>query len=190
MKTFLYLLILGFGLVIYPKLVLAQNIISDSNEAVKPFKNSVYAELGGNGIVGSINYERLFYSAYRPTTIVAMRLGFMYLPYKGPAGEPEYMQTIPWEVSVFWGKKAIKPEIGFGATYFQSYDGPDRYSDEGYTEFLVMPVFRLGIRYDKPDKHMFWRLGFTPALIIEASSGPPQLFPWGGLSFGYKFGRK
>ena len=52
MKTFFYLLVLGFGWFLNSNSVLAQSATADSVKVLKPLKNSVYAELGGNGIVG------------------------------------------------------------------------------------------------------------------------------------------
>src|SRR5688572_12123161 len=61
MKTLFCLLVLSFGWFVNSNSVFAQNVAADSVKLAKPYLSSIYAELGGNGIAGSINYERFGY---------------------------------------------------------------------------------------------------------------------------------
>src|SRR5690606_32228406 len=74
---------------------------------VQPFRNAVYLEFGGNAYIGSLNYERRFFAAAKPATTFALRIGGLYVPFKGRNGEPEYLLAVPVEASAFWGKRAV-----------------------------------------------------------------------------------
>src|SRR5688572_2995943 len=70
------------------------------------YRNSVYAELGGNGVVGSINYERLIYLPTADATM-AMRAGGIFIPEGLDGGKLKYEMIIPVEVSFIRGKKPV-----------------------------------------------------------------------------------
>src|SRR5688572_7743081 len=108
MKIFFYSIILCFWL-INPDLLLAQSNSPDSVKVVKPFKNSFYAEVGGNGIVGSVNYERINYLPDSPNRIMAIRFGLIYMPSGTISRSQASSIVLPAEVSMFWGKKSVKP---------------------------------------------------------------------------------
>jgi len=170
----------------------AQNASADSAISFRPYRNSIYIELGGNAVFGSVNYERLFPYAAAPGTTLALRVGGFFHPGNNDSGVKNIL-IIPLESSAFWGRRAVKPELGFGLTYLQSYSVQDDLHEEGYkyTEFL--PVFRFGLRYEKPGKPYVARLALTP-LVIAVLEDPgtymPPVLPWLGLSVGYHFGKQ
>src|SRR3954471_23163374 len=85
----------------------SQNIAADPAVAAIPYHNSVYAELGGNGLVGSVNYERLI--PVSDNLNVAARIGGFYLP----DGKKNYGYMFPAELSLVLGRNARKFEAGF-----------------------------------------------------------------------------
>ena len=146
--------------------------------------NSVYLELGGNGIIGSLNYERLIpvgdYFAF------AGRVGGLYLPDRNE----NYGYMFPAEVSMLLGKNALKFEAGFGYTYFNYIDREHGETDDfSNPEKNLIPVLRLGTRRQIGQSPFFLRSAFT-FLFIESVTLGKFPIPWLGFSAGYSFGKK
>ena len=187
-----FLLSCLFWLAFYGK-VWAQ-VEPDSIINPNSYRNSVYAELGGNGVAGSVNYERLIYLAASDATM-ALRIGGIFIPEGYDGGKLKYEMLVPFEVSFFRGSKAVKFEMGFGVTYYRY-----RYLYAGYygtnepeKEDIFIPVCRIGGRWQLPQKPYFIRLAFTPIMVIVAPVNFEFVLPgvpWAGLSFGYSFGKR
>ena len=148
-------------------------------------KNTIYVELGGNAILYSINYDRLFNISNKFK--LSSRLGIHYTN-KVPL---QYYRTfcIPVEVSglySFFGRKHFI-EIGTGLSYFNSYD-----RITNHTEDILIVALRLGYRFQNPEGGFFFKLGFVPLydwLVINPDPAVPHhtwLFS-GGLGLGYTF---
>jgi hypothetical protein len=161
----------------------AQSSAAGSPLNAAPYRNSLYLEVGGNGLLGSFNYERLFPLAGDP--IAALRLGGLVIPDE----KRNFILAVPAEISFINGKRNLKFEFGFGITYIKYVDLE---LESNWTETEViqpfLPVFRLGGRYQKPGSPYFLRFAFTPYFLSdgEAETGLPFM-PWGGVSFGYSF---
>src|SRR5687767_458430 len=96
---------------------IAQEMVTDSVKKNADFyQQSVYAELLGNGVGGSLNYERRFYLLSSKKTMI-LRLGGMYIPDGSKNGKLNYEMTVPFEISFLRGKKNTKFEMGLGITY-------------------------------------------------------------------------
>lgn len=163
----------------------AQPLAADSASKAAPYRNSVYLEFLGNAGIGSVNYERLVLTRNDPN--VAIRVGGLLLPDR----KRSYLLLLPTEVSFINGKRNLKFEFGFGLTYVKYYDRELEYDG---TEVEIpntwLPVLRLGGRYQVPGSPFFARLAFTPQFIGHDNPDSGPILPWGGLSFGYSFGRK
>jgi hypothetical protein len=57
----------------------------------------------------------------------------------------------------------------------------------GRTE--LVPVARVGGRWQKPGKHWFVRVAFTPFLKEYYTAIRFPFSPWAGISVGYNFGK-
>lgn len=172
--------------------VLAQEGVSaDSAAKLNAYRSSVYVEFLGNGMLGSLNYERLF--KLEGTQTLALRAGGLFIPTGRVEDKLEYEMFIPVEVTVFGGEKDVKFEAGFGLTFYGS--SASRSGDYGstysFTRHEVFPVIRLGFRWYpliKPDFNpVFVRIGFTP-LFFNYDDFLPPVIPWVGVSLGYSFG--
>jgi hypothetical protein len=122
--------------VAFPSLVRAQSLEADSVANPVFFRNSLYVELGGNGLFGSLNYERVFSFASSDKRIT-FRVGGIFIPNGVYEGKKRYMMTVPVEVGFFWGKGKFKPEFGLGFTYYQDNEG-DYFGNDIYR--LVFPM--------------------------------------------------
>jgi hypothetical protein len=121
--------------------------------------NSVYFEAFGNGIVYSINFDKLIYQ--HNEDFFSMRYGLNYLPeikdysdYKvyGLILEPNYLIDL--------GRDNFF-EIGMSISLF-------RLLNDYYPSTLVLFSPRLGVRYQPHNKGNFFRIGLTPIVPLHA----------------------
>jgi hypothetical protein len=151
--------------------------------------NSIYLELFGNGLLYSVNYDRIIPTSNR--RMMALRLGFAYFPKSESMNNSNNAISIPFEVIFLKELKKHYLEFGMGITLaLQNNDY------QGYYK-LVFLVPRFGYRYQHPDGEILLRFGFTPIIpllvfdpIFGIESKPdfdPSFLPWGGISLGYAF---
>ena len=148
-------------LILFPTISIAH---PDSSTVLK--KNTVYAEVGGNGIVYSLNYERVFYLKNKPR--FCGRIGIAVFPQPFPGDGVAVV--CPGEINLFWGGEHNFLEIGTGFTY-------------NSVENAHLLIFRLGYRFQKPEGGFLFRIAATPVLSSEID----QPVFWAGLSVGYAF---
>ena len=162
----------------------------DSAFKINPYRNSVYVEAFGNGILPTLNYERLVWFPASETTI-AFRVGGLFIPTGMVENKLEYEMIMPFEITFFGGKRNVKFETGFGVSFYQNSYTYLRGTGEPVSDKskLIFPVFRLGARWQQPGKPLLFRAGFTPLFLGDDNFLPPVL-PFFGLSVGYSFGRK
>jgi hypothetical protein len=158
----------------------------DTNKFVK--LNSVQLELGGHGLVYSLNYERILlnYNRFK----LAGQVGFSYYP---PfTGFIDYW--IPISINGMFSIRNHHIELGSGfiINRVSSRDFYNNAIDWDWEGFLSA---RIGYRYQKPDGHFLFRAGFTPVLEINflsklkpVNSGFISGFhPLPAVAFGYSF---
>lgn len=155
------------------------------------YRNSIYLEIGGNGGLLTLNYERLIPIA-APHNTLALRVGGLFAPNGNQQVGFGYEFYLPLEGSVLMGKRAVKFELGLGTTIY-GY-GSQRENMWGQSEtfhyFEAISVLRVGGRWQKPGKNWFVRVGFTPVLQENFTVIPYPFSPWAGISVGYNFGVK
>ncbi len=153
-------------------------------------RNSIFLEVGGNGGFYSLNYDRMLLEAeyWR----LAGRAGVMY--YSTVSGGREEGRSswlaVPLEVSWLHGRKSHFLELGLGVTpLYQKY--PQEGSVAPESELRLLPVGRLGYRYQQREGGMFYKAGFTPMAQFskERNLGHSTLLPWFGLAVGYTLRR-
>lgn len=134
-------------------------------------KNSVFFEVGGNGVFYSVNYDRLF------TPEFSGRIGVM------RSGGSVALTIIPVTGSYLVGPGPHKLELGFGLQLIDaSIDSPDdEFSifDEDATKLSGTGI--VGYRYQPIDGGFRFTAGLTPIF------GGFGALPWAGLSVGYTF---
>ncbi|MBI1929742.1 hypothetical protein HYR99_36520 [Candidatus Poribacteria bacterium] len=120
--------------------------------------NSFYLEGGGNAIIVSINYDRLFGESF------AGRVGL---------GGFEEAILVPITISYLLGSGAHKLELGTGLLF----------GSEGYESGVIWTGI-VGYRYQPKKRGSIFRVGFTPFFDPEELD---ELLPWIGISFGVAF---
>lgn len=120
-------------------------------------KNALFAELGGNGFLFSVNYERLIHKN------IGIRIGY---------GGRVYPVMIN-----FYGNGNNKIEAGFGISYIAE---EIQFFDNQKTMLIATT---LGLRHQKSAGGTVVRLSFTP--FYNPTTGKVLLF--GGISLGWSF---
>lgn len=144
--------------------------------------NTIFLELGGNGLLYSLNYERVLPSD------VALRAGFGYISVSatgGGASANVSWVTIPVTFSYLGiGGGSAKLELGAGAA-FTRISGASTTSIGDEIEagvFVPLASFIAGLRIAPPGGGFNFKLAFTPFWHPDT-----DFTPWGGLAFGVGF---
>jgi hypothetical protein len=150
--------------------------------APRTASNVVFAELLGNGLLYSVNYERII-----DRWNLGLRAGVSYFTYPvssyGRSGNLTIV-TFPLVASYYIGTPQHKLQLGLGATIL--YTGVS--SDSTGTKFEsersgagISATAVIGYRYLPLDRGFTFGAGFTPLLR------PTSFLPWGGAEAGYIF---
>ncbi len=171
-------------------IVLSGTVLAQSPSA----RNAFYGELVGNGLIYSVNYDRLFSDA------IGARIGVSYT-----APEMVSLTTIP--VMGYYliplGSGSSKVELGLGiAVLLQPEYQSTSFAaapDDKLKGNSVVGTATVGYRYQRPNGGFVFRVGFTPFFgtfkhekpfvpYVPTEYEDNFLFvPWGGISFGYGF---
>jgi hypothetical protein len=142
---------------------------------------SVFLELGGNGGLGSVNFDSRFNKSEKG---FGYRAGFGFIPPTNSFGVSDpAIWTVPIGLNYLIGKSRHYLETGIGVTfYFYDGTGSDFWGNtevkKGTGIFLIPSA---GYRYSPYGKSFQGRLFVSPVINAEGVS-----FYW-GLSVGFKF---
>ena len=143
-------------------------------------RNSIFLELGGNGLIYSLNYDHKFFDH------ASARIGGMYLAVS--ADDPN---SLDGRVSVFFvpimanyllGNGNSRLEIG-GGLAIAGVNSDATIDNETIDEVGRGVGFTgtIGYRLQPRDGGFLFRIGFTPIVA------PGAFIPWAGLSLGATF---
>jgi hypothetical protein len=155
--------------------------IEPEDKNIRKANNAIFLELGGNGLIYSINYERIF-----GDSDFGVRVGLSYISLGASSGSSSSkitMMTFPVMANYYGvGSKDHKLQLGAGVT-FLSLSGSSSNGDSfvGASGFAPAPTLAIGYRYLPARGGFSFFIGFTPFII---PGGDKVLFPWGGMSFG------
>jgi hypothetical protein len=139
-------------------------------------RNSVYVELGGNGLLYSVNYDRRF------TDHFGGRAGFMI--FGGESDELTDDQVsiaiLPVMANYLVGLGSHRLELGVGLLFGVAGADTENFGTAS-TAGIGGVTTTFGYRYQPTGGGFLFRAGLTPFY----SDGRPQL--WGGVSVGYSF---
>lgn len=130
-------------------------------------KNAVYAELLGNGLIMSFNYD------VRLAGKMGGRLGVGYV-----GGNDASVLTVPVMANYLLGKNGKYFEIGAGITYIS---GSTNFGED-ITGSTTIGTFSLMYRSQPVDGGFMWKIGLTP-ILAEGFFVPY----WAGVGLGYAF---
>jgi hypothetical protein len=157
-------------------LLLALLLVPGAARAQAPARtarNAFYLELGGNAILYSLNYDRLF------TDRVSGRVGVMFFGAADKDSSAGVVAT-PIMASYLWGEGNSRFETGAGLLLVSGgIDNVEGYEDEGFGG--AAGTATLGYRYQRPAGGFVFRAGVTPVFSLDG------IAPWFGISFGYSF---
>jgi hypothetical protein len=145
--------------------------------------NTIYAEIGGNGGLYSLNYDKLFILSQQLK--LAPRIGISWL------GGDRF--TLPIEANLLLGKNTDSKnyaEFGIGTTIVSKKTQNisdfsvvnETINEKGANAILTS---RLGFRHQKPSGGFMYRIGLT--FLYNSQSEDHKLLPFGGISFGHSF---
>ena len=146
-------------------------------EHIYPERNRAgYAELGGNGLGFSINYEHLMLMKKKKDYIV-FKIGAGYFPYKG-----ENYLSIPMTVGKLYRRKKHFLETGIGAVLYKSFKEEIDFNITGTLGYR---------RYIKKNTY-YYKIAFTPFIsFTKETTGNKKLnydiSPFVGFGFGKFF---
>jgi hypothetical protein len=154
-----------------------------AEEAPGPSRNLIFVELGGNGLLYTINYDRGL------TDNFSVRVGLGHLAEgANPIGSgpseiaAQAATTVPVLFSYVHGKQSHRLEVGAGVTVLRSAGTPAMGNYAALpSDLSFMATGVIGYRYVPREGGFTYRAGFTPLI----SGG--GFLPWAGLSFGYLF---
>lgn len=132
-------------------------------------RKSIFLEIAGSGGLGSINYEKAF--CKKNNTEFTWRAGLSIAPIDKNNGAG---LVFPLMVNALIGKNAHKLELGLGQGITITTKG----------SFFALTTAAVGYRYQREDKHWFYRVTYTPLISYLVDF---QVQQWGGISIGYTF---
>ncbi len=149
------------------------NIYSQEKKVNWPKKNFVYAELLGNGIFGSINYERQILS--KPMWSIRAGVGYY--------SENTKYVTLPVSVQyTMYLKNSNYLEFGAGYTWAHE-QGENYFKSEVSNPDIIHNYFLIAGYKQIFDNHWVFRATFTPLI----KNNYDVKFPWFGVSVGKMF---
>lgn len=151
------------------------------------YPNSIHAEILGNGIIYSINYERNIIT--KEKLFLSPSIGFTSIG-REATGIPVMM------LAYFGGpNSSLETGLGYTGLYRQEqYLNYGLWNKRSYFEHYA--TGRLGYRYESPKGFLF-KVAFTPLFrfkstipwheVYAPSDRPSKFIPSGGISFGKSF---
>lgn len=181
------LMLVCFGLVL---LTLPFQAFSQKEAEKFTAKNAVYLELGGSSGRYAINYSKIFHQ--KGKLKLNASAGFSMWRNQINDFETIWLPVIPLEVSAFYGRSNHHLEMGFGFTSFLDrtldFDSETLELKDKVVLDAYIPL-RVGYRYQKPEGGFFFRVGYTPIIILPTSGREGWIFEprFAGISFGKSF---
>jgi len=155
----------------------------DDEEPVRTAKNAVFAEIAGNGLVYSINYERFI-----DDTGFGIRAGFSYISLGASAGSASAKTSwlaIPLLANYYVGSANHKLQLGLGVTLlYVTSEASTSDTFGGVSGFVPLPTAAIGYRYIPARGGFNFGIGFTPFII---PGGDKSFLPWPGIGLGAVF---
>jgi hypothetical protein len=131
----------------------------------------LFLEFGGNGGLGSLNFEKRFLQ--KEKLALNWRLGFSLAPIDRNNGTGI---VLPVMVNGLYGRGPHFAELGLGEGFTVTTRGA----------FFLRATGNLSYRYQHPDKRITFRAGYTP---IVSHIFTFQWQHWAGVSVGYQLNK-
>lgn len=138
-------------------------------------RNALYVELGGAGLLYSINYDRHL--------VGRLHLRGGYATLKSNFLFNGRVHMVPVQLA-FVSNTTHALELGAGATLVKDNgtSGLQPYNTNETGTSRIAASFVVGYRYQPIERGFLFRIGFTPFVGYNG-----RFLPFGGISFGYAF---
>jgi len=149
-------------------------VSGQENKASKPLRNLVFIEALGNGLFGSINYERQL--TREPGLSLRAGIGFY--------TEDTFYLTLPFSVQYLIDlKKNRFIEAGIGYTWADA-GADDLFNDNNPSNTDNLNNLFLSVGFRKHfGRDWMWKVNFTPLL----TNNKDVTLPWMGIAIGKRF---
>jgi len=127
--------------------------------------NSVQLELGGHGLIYSLNYERIL--SNNDIFKTAGQIGISYYP--PVTGIIDVWIPLGINEIISFGNHHIEAGVGVIVIRESTREPDNSASDWNWNGFLSG---RIGYRYQKPSGRFILRAGFTPVIESNLFNGP------------------
>ena len=164
-RIILILVFIGLG-----KICLGQSYFSRGMHKT----NAWYVEVGGNGLLASVNFDKIFYEA--ELIKISWRVGAGYAPLNLFIPAEKDFATFLFGFNEMFGMRNKYFEVGINGGYTLGLPDIEGYIDGD----LISIMGTIGFRRQSHDKGFVYRFGFTPMIY-------PKLLPSVGFSFGQSF---
>ncbi|MFI5141254.1 MAG: hypothetical protein ACHQII_02760, partial [Bacteroidia bacterium] len=161
--------ILGFTFILFSFSLFSQKSDSTVQKNIKA-KNAIFIEgFGSSASVLSLNYDRIIYQS--KITRITVNVGFALFPISDPSNAAHknlfYVYGVPVSGNLLFGKKKHYLEVGLGVSYSRGLEAS--FSSTGKSVFSEMLFFvpRVGYRFQRNQGGFFFRLGFTPLIMLK-----------------------
>ena len=177
-KKFIFALPIIIFIISFPSVLQAQQSNVDEPETKEP-QNAIYLELFGNGLLYTLNYERLVFDVFY------LRAGGGYISIR-TSGDRYTAYSIPIMLNKFYGKRNKKLEIGIGFI-LSNFEGRSEDDVDTGHEGLALKWFDYGITTTIGYRHQYnnggiFRIGVQPRYLFgDNLSGL-------GITYGVSFG--
>jgi len=154
-------------------------------------KNSFTIEIGGGGLVYSINYENLVNQK------IVARAGLSYfLLIENQTEKTLNVITVPLSVSYLLNISRKKHFLEMGIGTMDLITSGDLVEYKGVTDFFINPFLIAGYRYRPIDKKWTFKISLTPFYGTKSLTNPTdqgfmpfgsKIQLWGTIGMGYNF---
>lgn len=139
--------------------------------------NAYYLELGGNGLLYSVNVDRRIV----PAMGVRVGIGLIPLLLGISIEDRATLTTIPVMAYFLTGPGRSHMELGAGATFTNAEFKWDTFGDADESASVFIPTGTIGYRYQAPEGGRVFRATLTPVYLFD------EVIPWVGISYGRTF---
>jgi hypothetical protein len=173
--------------------VSSDSLVVKKNPESEIARNTIFAEVLGSGMYGSLNYERIIFISGSRFSVRGG--GFLYLTTRNR--KPLIHFSVPVELNYFLGTRK-RYELGVGMTYANGfYSELDDNDNKLLSKSLYLALKGFGYRFQKPQGGFFLRLDIVTLLrlaelnkeYLKERRNDPNVWVLPGLSIGYTFKR-
>lgn len=163
----------------------------NAQDNIGPKRNNIFLELGGAGLIGSVNYERMLTD--NVDLNFPLRIGVLYL-YSDEMPCSSHTLIVPMSISVikkiagsdnlYWELKAITSY--FHQNYKYSDDPKGRWSEHDNKTTTFIPGASFGLRRNDFFGGFYYHLHFQINYNKDDDS-ETELSPWFSVGLGHTF---